>query len=174
MLVTFDRVLICTKSLSDCLQHTHINLAKAAELVSATMSTLQTFQTDEEWGKLFRYADEAKVSHIDTTGCQPRQRQPPQRLQDGIVLAPTGAREPMSTNEQYKVNLYFPVLDSFPAELQYRFSRKNINLMKAIQALHPQSANFLEHSDLKPLALAYDLDYKTLCLESTNCIEDQY
>ena len=168
MLVTFDRVLTCTKSLSDCLQHTHINLAKAADLVSATMSTLETFRTDEEWGKLFRYAEEvARVSHIDTTGCQPRQRQTPQRLQDGIVLAPTGARETMSTNEQYKVNLYFPVLDSFLAELQYRFSQKNINIMKAIQTFHPQSANFLEHSDLKPLALAYDLDYEALCMEST-------
>ena len=118
-------------------------------------------------GKLFRYAEElAEVNHIAV--CElPRQRRPPRRLQEGIVLAPTGDREPLSTTHQYQVNLYFPVLDALLGELQHRFSQKNIDIMKAIQAFRPQSANFLKHSDLKPLALTYDLDYKTLCMESS-------
>ena len=71
------------------------------------------------------------------------------------------------TNHQYKVNLYFPALDGLLGELKHHFSQKNIDTMKAIQAFCPQSANLLKHSDLKPLALAYDLDYKTRCMEST-------
>ena len=43
ILPTFDRLLTYTKSLSDCLQHTHVDLAKPADLVSATMSTLESF-----------------------------------------------------------------------------------------------------------------------------------
>jgi len=48
LLIMFDRILACTKSLSDYLQHTQVNLARAADLVSATVSTLELFRTDEE------------------------------------------------------------------------------------------------------------------------------
>ena len=47
-LIMFDRILTCTRSLSDYLQHAQVNLAKAADLVSATVSTLELFRTDEE------------------------------------------------------------------------------------------------------------------------------
>ncbi len=72
----FDRVLTCTKSLSDYLQHTQVNLAKASHLVSATVSTLERFRTDEEWDKLFCYAKSvAEVKDIQITNLQPpRQR----------------------------------------------------------------------------------------------------
>ena len=43
-LVLFWRILFCTKSFSDQLQSSSINMAKAADLVNATLSDL-------EWGK---------------------------------------------------------------------------------------------------------------------------
>ena len=39
-LVIFDRILSCTKSLSDTLQSTQLDLVRAADLVSATIDTL--------------------------------------------------------------------------------------------------------------------------------------
>ena len=47
-LVTFDRVLSVTKDLSDALQSTWLDLAKAAKLVSATTEILQEFRSDHE------------------------------------------------------------------------------------------------------------------------------
>ena len=169
LLIIFDRILVCTKSLSDYLQHTQINLAKAADLVSATVSTLELFRTDGEWDKLFCYAGKvAEVKNIEITHPRPpRQRRLPQNLQDGIVLAPTGMREPLSTSQQYKVNLYFPVLDTLLAELHRRFSQENIEVMKAIHAFNPDSEHFLDPTHLKPIALIYSLDYESLSMEST-------
>ena len=168
-LIMFDRILTCTRSLSDYLQHAQVNLAKATDLVSATVSTLELFRTDEEWNKLFSYAQSvAEVKHIPITNPQPpRQRQLPKHLQGGIVLAPTGTREILSTSQQYRVNLYFPVLDAFLAELGHRFSQENIEIMRAIQAFNPDSEHFLDHTHLKPIALTYSLDYRLLRMEST-------
>ncbi len=41
LLITFDRVLSCTKRLSDLLQSKQCDLAKATDLVSATIETLE-------------------------------------------------------------------------------------------------------------------------------------
>ena len=45
-LIMFDRILSCTKSLSDQLQSTQIDLAQAGDLVHATKSTLSEYRTD--------------------------------------------------------------------------------------------------------------------------------
>ena len=52
-LIIFDRILTCTKSLSDSLQSMQIDLGKAPDLVMATEGTLQDFCTDDEWEKIF-------------------------------------------------------------------------------------------------------------------------
>ena len=52
-LVTFDRILSCTKHLSDELQSFSINLASVADLVDATKSTLQDYQSDDMWEKFY-------------------------------------------------------------------------------------------------------------------------
>ena len=50
-LILFWQIFSCTKSLSDQLQSTTINLSKAAELVNSTLDTLQIFRSDQEWEK---------------------------------------------------------------------------------------------------------------------------
>ena len=111
-MIISDRILSCTKSLSDYLQQIKINLAKAVDLVSASESTLQLFRTDEAWERLFTYAkDVARVKEINVGDiCTSRTRMFPQHFQDGIVCISTGSREPLSTSEQYKINLYFQLL----------------------------------------------------------------
>ena len=74
--IIFDRILTYSKCLSDCLQGSQTNLAKAGDLVSGTLATLEMFRTDEEWNKIFSYAEEvAKVTSISTLPRQSRQRQ---------------------------------------------------------------------------------------------------
>ena len=86
-LIVFNRVLTCTKSLSDCLQNAQIHLAKAVDLVAATISTLEVFRTDGEWDKIWCYAE--KVAAVNQIEMEParhsRPRQPLRHLQDRIV-----------------------------------------------------------------------------------------
>ena len=62
-LVTFDKVLTCTKGLSDQLQNSDLDLSQAADLVVATKSTLQEFRSDIYWEKLFRYTRSTAELH---------------------------------------------------------------------------------------------------------------
>lgn len=167
-LITFDRVLSCTKSLSDQLQGTQIDLSKAADLVLATESTLKEFRSDKAWNQVYRYAQSiAELHNIEVhSPRQLRQRKAPCRFVDSIILESTGAREPPSTSDEYKVALYYPVLDAFLAELERRFSNKNVEIMRAIQACHPKSEHFLERPHLQPLIDSYFYDERTIEMEA--------
>ena len=169
-LIIFDRILTCTKSLSDSLQNSQIDLGKAADLVLATEGTLQDFRTDDEWEKVFNYAKSvAGINNVEISATvqSRRQRQAPRRFEDGIICQSIGARDILSSSQHYKVNVYFPVLDSILLELKNRFSHNNIEIMKGISSINPQSRKFFDVSSLKPLAILYNLDYDCLCMEVT-------
>ena len=86
-------------------------------------------------------------------------------MHDTIVLESTGSRPDLATDDQYKVDLYYPILDSFLAEINRRFTNENVEVMKAIQACSPDSDNFLEPDSLTPLIEAYDLDGRSIRME---------
>ena len=166
-LVIFDRVLSCTKGLSDALQSTQLDLAKAADLVSATIEIVEEFRTDSEWEKVYSYSESvAKLRHITPEAATARPRRPPRRFDEGILYETTGAREEEQTSELYKVNLYYPVLDALLFELKRRFTNKNKDIMRALQACNPTSSTFLDPQHLEPLINTYCLDMNLVKLES--------
>ena len=168
LLVLFDRVLSCTKALSDFLQSRQCDLAKAADLVAATIETLEEFRSDSSWNHLFGYTQQvAEINKIPITCLQQkRQKRLPQRYEEGFVLESTGSRESLSTGDDYKVNVYFPVLDTFLVELKQRFTSRNMEVMKAVQACSPLSSKFLDADYLKPLTENYSIDHPTLLMEA--------
>ena len=54
-----------------------------------------------------------------------------------------GSRESASCEQEYKVAVFFPVLDAVISQISRRFDQKNINVMHAIQAISPKSDKFL-------------------------------
>ena len=156
-LVLFWRILSCTKSLSDHLQSAKTDLAKASELIEATLETLQSFRTDTEWDKHYKYiTDAASLFDIAVMPLRPRRsRQLPQRLRDAIVLESHGSREASSTSHDIKISVYYPILDSILSEIKKRFDNKNVALMKAVQSCSPLSSEFLEMDRLMPLVESY-------------------
>ena len=103
----------------------------------------------------------AKLHNIPIATSQ--SRRPPKRFDDGIVLETTGIRD---ESDNYKINLYYPVLDSFLCELKRRFSDKNKDIMRALQACCPSSHNFFNTSHLQPLIITYGLDGEALSSET--------
>ena len=62
-LVIFDKVLSITKGLSDVLQSTSLDLAKAADLVSGTTEILEDLLTDNYCDHLFANAENVVRLH---------------------------------------------------------------------------------------------------------------
>ena len=81
----------------------------------------------------------------------------------------TGSSEALTTSQQFKVGLHYPILDAFLMELNHIFSGKNVELMRAIHACNPQCSQFLEPEQLQPLADCYNLDSESLRMESILC-----
>ena len=162
-LIMFWRLLFLTKQLSDQLQSPHTDMAKAADLVTATMETLQQFRSDEEWNKLYKYVvDVASLHNIEIAPLRSqRQRKMPKRFEDVIILESTGSRE----TDDYKISLYFPVLDAMISELCSRFEDKNVQIMRAIQCCNPNSMHFLDVDSLAPLIEIYNLSKDSLSAE---------
>ncbi len=91
-LVIFDCVLSCTKMLSDLLQSRSCDLAKASDLVSGTIETIEEYRSDTFWEHLYSYVqDVAKLCAIPLSCLDERRRQTrvPSRLDQSVVLEST-------------------------------------------------------------------------------------
>ncbi len=67
----------------------------------------------------------------------------------------TGTRDNLSTSSEYKINLFYPILDTVLTELKTRFASCNLAIMKSIQSCSPHSKSFLDPNSLKPLIEHY-------------------
>lgn len=170
-LVVFNRILTCTKGLSDHLQNPEIDLVKTGDLVLGTICTLEEFRSDEVWEHTFEYAEQV-AKHLNIASSAPaqstrsRQRSQNHRLEDYVIMERTGSREVYSSSESYKIHFYYSVLDTFIAQLKHRFTRENLMLMKAIQACSPQSQQFLEPEELKHIVELYELNKTDVMIEA--------
>ena len=161
-LVVFDRILSCTKHLSDQLQSSTIDLSIAADLVAATKSTLSDFRSIDYWSKVYKYA--TQIAQLHSVDIQPmsRQRKRPARLSESVLLESTGSRESLSNSEELRIN---SVIDKFLQELNDRFNNSNILIMKGIAACTPSSSTFLCYEDLELLAKEYNIQTDALQVE---------
>lgn len=166
-LVMFDRILCCTKQLSDQLQSSKIDLSLASELVVATKFMLADYRTTEYWSKVYKYSTDIAMLHsvdIHQTATK-RKRRAPSHLADTVLLESTGSRDQPSTSDEFKTQLFFPVLDKFLVELQNRFDGKNLAIMNGIAACSPSSRKFLAYDDLKLFAENYNIATDSLEVE---------
>ena len=161
-LLVFDSIFAITAKLSDTLQAPKVNLAAAVQLVTAQISILEDYRSDSQWNKI---CDEAKslaeVHNVQVEiSCPWRATRTPARFQDGLVLTTIGSHglNDMEPKQYYKSQLYYSTLDKMLVEFNTRFSDFNKSIMKAVQAISPNSPNFLHLSTLKPLINHYELD----------------
>ena len=142
-------------------------MAKAADLVSATISILRDLRTDSKWEQIFKYVKDVASFHnihAELSRAQ-RSRQLPRRYEGGLVMDTTGSREGLLTSQNLKVAIFFPILDAMLSELDLRFSKKNLEHMRSVQACSPHSPNFLKPSSIHTLADSYGLDMDLLSIE---------
>ena len=149
-LITFDRILSCTKQLSDQLQSSSIDLSRASDLVLATQSLLTEYRTNTYWEKVYNYATSIASLHDVPIEVQPKKRRRrPAHLTDNLIYESVGSRITPSTSDQFRVELYYPVLDKFLHELNHRFQDRNATIMKGISTCSPTASNYLSLSDLQ-------------------------
>ncbi|XP_055794358.1 uncharacterized protein LOC129865521 isoform X1 [Salvelinus fontinalis] len=156
ILVTFCKVLGDAKCLSDILQSSSLDLARAVDLVGALADTLQDYRSEgyfgELWNEVEEIAEHCKIS-VQTV-CK---RQPKTSLgfHDSLMMSTVGQigtkvmlRPSKEIFESFQdllraSKIFYQVLDSLTAELQRHLSKKNCEIMQGVQSLNPKSTTFL-------------------------------
>ena len=164
-LITFDKILSLTKHLSDQLQSSTIDLYQASQLVSATKSMLMEYRTDNYWDKIYKYATDLANLHSIIIQTISRKRKRPGYLESSLITSTVGSRPNQSSKEDYKCQLYFPVLDTFLKEMDERFDETHQVILMGIGSCSPSSSIFLSIPDMKPFAFSYGIDVTSLDIE---------
>ena len=104
----FDRILPCTKQLSDQLQSSTVDLSRASDLVSATTNMLHHFRTDDYWTQVYTYATDIAKLHsipVESDDPNPRKRRRPAHLDDSVITESVGFWEPTTTSCHFKTKV---------------------------------------------------------------------
>ena len=163
LLVMFNELLSMTNQLSECLQSIHVDLAKAVRVVSAVKETLEEKRSEKAFNEVWKTFEDLwqKMKLVDVESELQRlrrSRQLPARLQDGMVETSIGGRQQLQAANEYRCNIYFPVLDSFLAEMNRRFSDESTTIMTAVQACTPGSDTFFDLKAIEGFCDFYDID----------------
>ena len=105
----------------------------------------------------YDYATRIAKLHNITVEVRARKRKRPACLTESVVYESIGSRETLSASEEFKTQLYFPVLDKFLDELNRRFHDQNVILLRGISACTPTASNFLSHADLHSFSEMYGI-----------------
>ena len=139
-LIIFDKVLSVTKGLSDVLKNTSLDLAKAADLLSGSTETLEDGLTTTGTVSLLMQKMLLVFTVLISLGLVQAGKEDYQVVCVKVILESTGSSGALTTSEQFKVGLCYPILDAFLMELNQRFSERNVEIMRAIRTCSPQSA----------------------------------
>lgn len=145
------------------LQSQTVDLCTACEVVTASLGSLKEMRSDSFWQEHF-------------SQCESRPANPPKRRRtvssqlDGAIVSSTlghgDTNDQTSAPNQTFKRAMLNILDRAIVEMETRFSKKNVDLMKATSSLLPKSASFLDPSVLKPLQVLASTEKNNVSLQS--------
>ncbi|KAK1893748.1 Zinc finger MYM-type protein 1 [Dissostichus eleginoides] len=104
-----ESIFSLTKTLSDHLQATDLELASATDLVYSVVDTLNEKRNVETWNAIWECAsDQCASVGIEMQRPQPRRKAEPRHLQGFVVNSQTGSRERLETSDDYRNHCFFP------------------------------------------------------------------
>ena len=162
-LCIMEEVLAKLKQLHLTLQGVDLDLASATVMIQATIqncsdehhSLSQPGGGSEGWSAIWR-----KFSNLIEELDLPRPQARPVRRARKDSAAATAVV--LDTEDDYKVKLYLPIMQSVESELKRRFEGDTQLVFTGIDCLHPLSPNFLHPDGLSPFADHYGIDQDTL------------
>jgi len=79
-----------------------------------------------------------------------------------LITSTIGQREEIDSKNKYRIFIVYPVIDSILLEMNDRFSKTNMEILRGISSLSPHSSTFLEIEELKGLCMMLQCDIQFL------------
>lgn len=175
-LTIYKRIFSVSGNLSDLLQSQSIDLSSAICLIQSSIDTFKDLRCDDRWELIWQEICSFSRHHNiepNPPSRHCRQKRGPSRLRDFVITSETlGSNDnrdsTQSLSDCYKTSVYFATLDVILVEMNERFNDSTLTILKAVDALHPNSNSFLSVPKLEPLIKHY-----RVCLPSDDNIENE-
>ena len=100
---------------------------------------------------------------MDLLKCKPKRcAKLPTKFNSSVVTTTVGQRTDISEQAQFKVHVFYPILDSVVGEMNRRFSGVNCDIMTGIHSLNTQSESFLHLDAVGAFANLYEYNVEDL------------
>lgn len=118
-LATFKKLLGDVKFLSDMLQSSCLNLAKAVDLVEALIYTFENYRNkkafDDVWTTVLSIAEQCNIC---TEIISKRKRKLSSKLEATCVMSTVGSQAALNSKEFFRTGIFYQVLDMMLNELR--------------------------------------------------------
>lgn len=130
-------------------------------MIKGVIDQITQIRSEEEFHKLFEEIIEFGIENGIDLSVKVRQRRKTTtstRFKDCVISSTLGQREVIGSEDEYRNRIFYPIIDSILVEMHDRFSKSNIEILRAISSLSPDSSTFLEMNNLIYLCrmLKYD------------------
>ncbi|CAM4819981.1 unnamed protein product [Rotaria magnacalcarata] len=160
-----DRLLGKIKILSDQLKSKSLDFGTAHSLISAVINQISELRNEEEFSKLYDQIIEfSGENNIDLNNKmkERRARKTSTRFNNCLITCTIGQREEINNKNKYRIFVFYPVIDSILIEINDRFSKTNMDILRSVSSLSPDSSKFLEIDELKALCVMLKSDIQLL------------
>lgn len=138
-----------------------LDFGKAHVLINGVIKQINGLRNEDEFDRLFEQIAEFCFKNEINFNIPVRHRRAKTvsiRFKDCIVMSTTGQREDISDKNEFKHRVFYPLIDSILIEMNDRFSKSNLEILRGIASLSPDSATFLEVEELKYLGNVLQCD----------------
>ncbi len=142
-----------------------LDFGTAHTLISAVINQISELRNEEEFSKLFDQITEFSAENNIDLNAKMRQRRTKTtstRFKNCLITSTIGQREEVDSKNQYRIFIFYPVIDSILIEMNDRFSKTNMEILRGISSLSPHSSTFLEIEELKGLCMMLQCDIQFL------------
>ncbi len=137
-------------------------------MIQGIIDQITEIKSEEEFSKLFEQIREFCIRNDIDLYVKVRQRRKTTistRFKDCLVTSTLGQREVIGSEGEYRSRIFYPVIDSILVEMNDRFSKSNMEILRGISSLSPDSSTFLEINYLRHLCKMIKCDVLTLTNE---------
>ena len=165
-LVTMTELLSVTKSLSDHLQSPRLQLASANDLVHTVIDDLRERRNEQAFSKIWNKSKAmCEEAGIEEKPKPKRRRKKPATLDQYVVESQHGHRDALLTEEDFRIHVYYKVIDELSGEIERRFSGDVAAVLEGSSALNPSDSTFLQQTHLDKMARHYGVRKENLQAE---------
>ncbi|CAF3984908.1 unnamed protein product [Rotaria magnacalcarata] len=142
-----------------------VDFGKAHTLISAVIDQIAALRNEENFSKIFDQINQFCADNNADLNVKVKERRlktTSTRLKNFLVTSTIGEREIIDCECKYRTSIFYPVIDSIILEKRDRFSTTNMDTLRAVSSLSPESSTFLELTELKALCLMLQCDTSLL------------